>query len=367
MYNSGVPVFTNTIPETDPDQRLRVITPGPVQEPFEAWHLAACDPILHPLIRESDERRRDQLIETLLVDHLGGIIKRTLQRRLHRLPGGRLSSVSLDDIRSTVSLRLLKRLRALPAGSAPIENLAGYATTITLHVWEDSLREAFPQRTLLKNRIRYVLHRHDQFALWHAPDQMLCGFPQWQCGAAGAAEPPDAGELRSRCSDATSLPEVLLTLFQISGAPLELEAVVTVVARMSGIADEPVVLRLLDPELGEGSEGPVAAEECEDREILRKLWNEIVALNPPQRVAILLNLRDDTGDAATPLFVTTGVATIEEIAATLAMPVRDFAALWNDLPIEDAVIAGILGLTRQQVINLRSAARKRLARRMRQF
>jgi len=35
------------------------------------------------------------------------------------------------------------------------------------------------------------------------------------------------------------------------------------------------------------------------------------------------------------------------------------------LPLEDAAIAERLGLTRQQVINLRKSARARLARRMR--
>jgi hypothetical protein len=361
-------VSITSAPKTDFEQSEDAAIPSHAsREAFVAWQLAACDPILHPLIRESDELRRDQLIETLLVDHLGGIIKRTLQRKLNSLSGGgRSFGIALDDIRSTVAFRLLKRLRALPEGGPPIENLAGYATTTALHAWEDSLREAFPQRTLLKNRIRYLLHRDDRFALWHAPDQMVCGFAQGQCGETGAAEPPDAGEVRSSCNDATSLPEVLLTLFRIAGAPVELEAVVTVVARVSGIVDD-VAPRVMDSESGEGSEAPVAAEECEHREILRKLWTEIVALNPPQRASILLNLRDDTGDTATPLFVTTGVATVEEIAATLAIPVNDFAVLWNDLPIEDAVIAGMLGVTRQQVINYRSSARKRLARRMRRF
>jgi hypothetical protein len=46
------------------------------------------------------------------------------------------------------------------------------------------------------------------------------------------------------------------------------------------------------------------------------------------------------------------------------MPVERLASLWNDLPIEDVEIAEHLGVTRQQVINLRKVARERLARRM---
>ena len=48
------------------------------------------------------------------------------------------------------------------------------------------------------------------------------------------------------------------------------------------------------------------------------------------------------------------------------MPAPELAALWPDLPLEDAAIAERLGLTRQQVINLRKSARARLGRRMRE-
>jgi hypothetical protein len=46
------------------------------------------------------------------------------------------------------------------------------------------------------------------------------------------------------------------------------------------------------------------------------------------------------------------------------MPAQEFAKLWNNLPLEDTTIAQNLGVTRQQVINLRKSARERLARRM---
>jgi hypothetical protein len=46
------------------------------------------------------------------------------------------------------------------------------------------------------------------------------------------------------------------------------------------------------------------------------------------------------------------------------LPVEDFAVLWNELPLPDNAVAARLGCTRQQVINLRMAARKRLAHRL---
>src|SRR6185369_8303674 len=55
-----------------------------------------------------------------------------------------------------------------------------------------------------------------------------------------------------------------------------------------------------------------------------------------------------------------GVATLREIARVLEIPDGEFASLWRQIPLDDAAIAERLACTRQQVINLRMSARKRL-------
>ena len=79
-----------------------------------------------------------------------------------------------------------------------------------------------------------------------------------------------------------------------------------------------------------------------------------------QRQALLLNLKDD----ALSLFLITGTASLRDLAAALEMDAAALAALWNDLPLPDNDLARRLSCTRQQVINLRMAARKRLANRL---
>ena len=74
--------------------------------------------------------------------------------------------------------------------------------------------------------------------------------------------------------------------------------------------------------------------------------------------------RTQYGGGGIDLFPLTGVAGWREIAAALDMPADEYAALWPDLPLDDTEIARRMGATRQQVINLRKAARARLARRM---
>ena len=110
---------------------------------------------------------------------------------------------------------------------------------------------------------------------------------------------------------------------------------------------------------------PDAALAFERRTYLVRLWEEIRQLPPRQAAALLLNLRDGQGSNAAALLPLTGIASLREMAAAVGLPPESLAGLWNRLPMEDAALADLLGVTRQQVINLRKSARERLARRMR--
>lgn len=107
------------------------------------------------------------------------------------------------------------------------------------------------------------------------------------------------------------------------------------------------------------------ATEVEKRIYLEKIWAEIGLLPERQRNALLLNLTDATGYGVITLLPVTGIASLRQIAEALGMSAQKLAEIWNDLPMNDATIAGLLGVTRQQVINLRKSARERLIRRVR--
>jgi hypothetical protein len=102
----------------------------------------------------------------------------------------------------------------------------------------------------------------------------------------------------------------------------------------------------------------------EQRAEIGQLWAEIGQLRLGQRTALLLNLRVAGDGNGLDLLRRIGVATPRRIAEALEMPAEELAELWNDLPLDDHAIAQRLGVTRQQVINLRKAARERLERRM---
>jgi hypothetical protein len=107
------------------------------------------------------------------------------------------------------------------------------------------------------------------------------------------------------------------------------------------------------------------ADRVEQQFYLSQLWSEIQMLPPRQRMALLLNLRDADGRELVTLLVHTRVAPLAAIAEALQLSGEQLAGLWNRLPIDDATIAEQFGLSRQQVINLRVSARRRLARKMR--
>ena len=137
-----------------------------------------------------------------------------------------------------------------------------------------------------------------------------------------------------------------------------------IVAEAWLIKDQPVSERRQQDELSEERfQGePSIEDRFSDQAVLAELWREIVDMSARHCAALLLNLRDERGGNALELFVFTGVASFQQIAAALGETEEWLAAVWNDLPLEDTKIAERLGLIRQQVINLRKTARGRLAK-----
>lgn len=109
------------------------------------------------------------------------------------------------------------------------------------------------------------------------------------------------------------------------------------------------------------------AWQVEKRIFLQRLWEELRQLPLNQRAALLLNLKDAKGRGCIALFLATGIATLSQLADVLEMRADRFAELWNELPLDDARIAELLQVTRQQVINARKSARERLTRRLKGF
>jgi len=276
------------------------------------------------------------------------LVAETVVRR--RCRGWNVAQHVRDDLRGEVVLRLLKRLQRAQEEPEipPILRFDDYIASVASRLVDDLARAAFPEWTRIKNRVRYLVHHDDRFRVFiDAAGRTMC-----------EAAAPSTARRRVRTSAAHALASSVLETLDEAGRPLAVDDLVSALAKGSGGATAdfsgPVEIagRCDDP-----------GEAMESAEAVRRLWIEIEALPPRQRMALLLNARDESGESALRLLAATGLAPAGSLAAALEIDEDELNGLWDELPLADDVIAARLRLTRQQVINLRKAARDRLARR----
>jgi DNA-directed RNA polymerase specialized sigma24 family protein len=325
-------------------------------------------------------------LEQLLCDHAEPVIRKITRLKLRSHCGSSGSSELQDeeDIRSDVILQLLGTLRDLRnRASATIQNFTAYVAGITYNSCNKFLRFKYPARWRLKNRLRYLLNHRSGFTLREdAHKEWFCGLSCWATDInrkeSSQETPIDLNKFLQTLPPGTSIaqmkPEdVVHALLRWRQSPLPLEELVTATAELWDIHDpRPVAvpsdqddgINICDllPDLSVD-----IFSQVERRLFLERVWKEICELPLRQRTALLLNLRDAHERDALVLFVLTGISSMQQIAALLEQPPQEFHQLWNRLPLDDLSIAQVLGLSRQQVINLRKSARERLARRMTAF
>jgi hypothetical protein len=304
----------------------------------------ANDPLLAALIAAPDEAAREQELGRLLTEVVQPVIAGIVWRH-----------EEADDVASAVMLRVIARLTALCDGAGePIEKLPEYVATLARNALTDALRRRHPELHRLRRRVRHVLEQDERFAIWSSPGGTLCGLRAWR----GAER---SHVLREPASLPDEVAPALEALFARGGGPLSFGAVVHALARAWGIEErvsiDPAAVPMIDA-------APPPDLRIETRALLENLWREVQALRAPQRAALLLNLREIDGSNALALLVLLDVATFDEIAAAIELSPEALAAIWSTLPLDDRRIAEMLGVRRQQVINLRQAARQRLGRRV---
>ena len=322
---------------------------------------AGNDPRLARIVTASREQQpaREEAIDDLLAGCAMPLIEHLLQVAVSR---GTLPAADVPDLAGDVRLRVLRRLRRVgdDPGAEPLPDLEGYVNTTVYYAVDDHLRRRDPLRTRLTQRIRYVLTHTSGLAVWNR-NPAACGLEEW---ADRRLPVPVAAPDRlpmSATTDVRRLRETVEQILRRSAGPVEFTALVDALADAVGLARQPFVPSSTLAARGAAVD-PLAR--LESREYLQRSWAEIVTLPPRQRRALLLQLHLEDGDSVARLLPALGIVAIEDLAAALEMPLAELLALWNELPLEDQRIAAMLGITRQQVINLRKSARERLARRL---
>jgi DNA-directed RNA polymerase specialized sigma24 family protein len=290
--------------------------------------------LIDRLRQSSDGVTREKILSDLLTVECHETIGAALNRRRAVIHPN-----DVEDLRSQVVLRLLKRLTSLSASEA-IDSFHDYVAVVTYHVVDDYVRRRDPQRAVMANRLKYVLTRNPAFAIWSNGPELACGLAAWRGTNPG---PLDA----AAAVDPDRMDASLEALFAGVGRAVPFQTVVT------------LFVRSRSPERPDATTDD-ASLRVESRQLLGRLWTEIGDLPQRQRVALLLNLRD----GGLPQFVLCGIATLEALAAAVGWSADELAGAWTELPFDDQRISVLLGVTTQQVINLRKSARARLQRRM---
>jgi hypothetical protein len=336
-------------------------------------------------LKATDQAEEHLLLEQIVGEHARPLLTNIIRGKL-RLSTARSDHNSelqdSEDIIADVLLQLVKRLRDAKSNphKAPLNDVTSYVAVAARNAFSTYVRSKHPERSRLKDRICYALVNQKGFALWEAGGRWICGFEVWRQEGREPSPPDLLQQLRDNPNALASttfyerrnnLPQLVDAIFNWAGMPVEVSDLVNLIAALSSIpGPENTVANE-----GQGSQTlddlpdqePGLATRVEQRIYLERLWAEICQLPLPQRRALLLNLRDSKGQDMTALFSHTRIATLRQVAAALEVTVEEFIRLSSQLPMEDALMAKYLAITRQQVINLRMAARRRLARRMRKL
>jgi hypothetical protein len=302
------------------------------------------DPVLHPLLSATDSRLYDAAVEEL-IRKAGVTIDAVLNHYTRR---GALNAADAEDVASTVRVSLLTKLDRLARGEGePIATFEGYVARLAYNAVHDVFRGRGPHRAHIKKRVRAIAVGGAPFVVEKTVNGDVCRLR----GQAGApvSIPADVPSFRRDLGEATE------SLLGAAGGPLLLSDVVAVLGAAPAFAPP----TLVTPQSTNAS--PLSR--LERRQEMAQLWREIGLLPATQRIALLLNLRGEGALSVIALFLLTRVTTFDALAAALEMDVRELGKIWSELPWDDLTIAARLGIERQQVINLRKSARKRLARR----
>jgi hypothetical protein len=175
------------------------------------------------------------------------------------------------------------------------------------------------QRERLKNRVRYVLTHDARFRTMPSAAGLVCSLVSW----------PEVSEVGRvpvswRHDDPSAPANAIESLLKAAFKPLLVSDVLSALAENWNISESRA---LPIEEIADG--GHSHAAQLEVRQRLDALWRETRALPASQRTALLLSLRDIDGGSAIALFSLMGIASVNEVAAAIDLPVRQLARLWR--------------------------------------
>ena len=332
------------------------------------------DGLLREYLRAQTENERRSLLERLLSEHVKpqvrAIVRRVIADPVHQLRsvGDAIDLENAEDISQEALVNIVQVLSRMGEGTGQkIQSLDGYTFAVASRACDNYLRQKYPRRRSLNNRLRYLISHSSRFTLWYVEGTgWVCGPVRSRTARVAPRAILTAHFPRQRFKEfrAEDLANAVNTLFQVVAGPVLFRELVRFFVDLWEVVDE--ASRNIPPsDLDSMVERvPLLADpylEVALREQLRDLWEGICHLPLLKRRVLLLNLRDERRRGVIELFPTTGLVSIEEVAAVLGMSTEDFRRLQLELPLEDAEIGRRYGISTQRVTKLRWEARNHLS------
>src|SRR5215211_4755558 len=204
------------------------------------------DVLLEPLLAEASDEQVDHLLSQLITVHAEPVIKGVIRFKLRLNSYRETQRAESDDIHQEALLQLvaqLQRFRKLPEVN-PISDLRGMAAVIAHRTCARWMRRQFPERHAFKNRLHYLLTRQRGFALWQDDGKQVTGFAEWR----EQNKPRRMLEVEKlpahlrtlKNGKLQELSDAVAAIFNHLGGPVEFDELVSALAALLGIRDQPI-------------------------------------------------------------------------------------------------------------------------------
>ena len=344
------------------------------------------DSLLLPYLTATDESKRQEHLDELLVVYAAPVARNILRQKL----GFHVNQVGVnpynpdaEDLFHDIITKVIELFTMLPVSTPPqIENFQQYVGRIATNSCLDYIRAKSPARTRLKYSLRELLSRRSEFVLWKSSDRLFCGLAAWD----DKQEPITSyrlAEIEAQLpifratgfggEDIKQIPlaKVIAKLLSWANKPFEIDQLVNLTAILLDIKDRPA--ESLDDEARRYLEARItdttlmSDPRLDFAKLLRSLWQGVKALPEKQRDTFYLGFADDQGEDLFTLLFETGIATLSQLAEQLGRSQEELMRLWTAMPMDVATIAAELNGTRAQVWKWRFEALRRLEKQLRLF
>lgn len=339
------------------------------------------DQLLLPYLQATEESERQRYLDDLLLVHAAPVIRQALRRKLGLYVnqfGANPHNQDAEDLYQEIITKVVQALHALrnPSAEAEIQNLKQYVSRIAANACNDALRTKSPARARLKNNLRFLLTHHRDFAVWKIEGETLSGFAIWRDTSRSVSSQKELFDIEEKLQNfrsarlggenITTLPltRVVAEVFQWIGSPIELDALVSVLATLLEVKDHPVAS--LDEQTLAYIESRISAStlktdsRLEEQALLRSLWQGLRELSTEQRDVFCLGFEDHGGRDLFTVLLEAEIVTFKDLVQELGRSTEVIVALWSRMPMDDRDIAVEMKTTRGQVHKWRFRALQRL-------